>query len=226
MLRFGPFESKASCHNYSLIQGRCEVSEVFVRLFFEQKVNESDSPWPMGIPHPHGPWGHLQQQKYQASWKTESVVSPMNKTVGSVVNSDSHLDAPLTRLNVQEEVWFENLVLSKEFVLNPVVFDIGQLYLIGTTNHTNQMHLICISPISRVCVYTWTFCFINSLGFFEYVTYDTSQVCLLDNLRVTIIGTHHLQHRFMVVCFCIRTDNIKCHNFPSGCNPYHLIFLN
>lgn len=97
MLRFGPFkwgnESKASCHNYSLIQGRCEVSEVFVRLFFEQKVNESDSPW-----------GHLQQQKYQASWNTESVASPMNKTVGSVVNSDSHLDAPLTRLNVQEEV--------------------------------------------------------------------------------------------------------------------------
>ena len=97
MLRFGPFkwgnESKASCHNYSLIQGRCEVSEVFVRLFFEQKVNESDSPW-----------GHLQQQKYQASWKTESVASPMNKTVGSVVNSDSHLDAALMILNVQEEV--------------------------------------------------------------------------------------------------------------------------
>lgn len=105
MLRFGPFkwgnESKASCHNYSLIQGRCEVSEVFVRLFFEQKVSlfqclartESDSRW-----------RHLQQQKYQASWNTEPVASPMNKTVGSVVNSDSHLDAALMILNVQEEV--------------------------------------------------------------------------------------------------------------------------
>ena len=118
-------------------------------VIFEQKVSlfqclartESDSRW-----------RHLQQQKYQASWNTEPVASPMNKTVGSVVNSDSHLDAALMILNVQEEVWFENLALSKEFVLNPVVFDIGQLYLIGTTNHTNQMHLICISPISRVCV--------------------------------------------------------------------------
>ena len=77
----------------------------------------------------------------------------MNKTVGSVVNSDSHLDAALMILNVQEEVWFENLVLSKEFVVNPVVFDIGQLYLIGTTNHKNQMHLKYHQFLVSVCKY-------------------------------------------------------------------------
>ena len=71
--------------------------------------------------------------------------------------------------------------------------------------------------------------FTRVYGFLEYVTYDTTKCSSLGHhaiLRVTIIGTHHLRHRFMVVCFCIRTDNIKCHNFPSGCNPYHLIFLN
>ena len=60
---------------------------------------------------------------------SEPITSPMNKTVGSVVNSDSHLDAALMRrANVQVEVG----KLGKDFVLNPVVFDIGQLYLIGT----------------------------------------------------------------------------------------------
>ena len=107
------------------------------------------------------------------------------------------------------------------------------------------------TPVVSVCKYTLGTCSQFTLSsindFFEYsdmlVTtpvWQVLQVCdtnLCRNLkilvfwtsqilRVTIIGTHHLQHRFMVVCFCIRTDNIKCHNFPSGCNPYHLIFLN
>ena len=49
----------------------------------------------------------------------------MNYTVTSAVNSGTYLDAALR--GPQEEVGFWKLVLSKDFVLNPVVFDIGQL---------------------------------------------------------------------------------------------------
>ena len=73
---------------------------------------------------------------------SEQVASSMSKTVGSVINSDSHLDTALMRAYyVQVKVWF--LVLGK--VLNPVVFDIGQLYLIDLLpNHTNQMDIACM----------------------------------------------------------------------------------